>query len=84
MNRYGTPLIFAVLTAVLIQYNTTHDNQQLMLPLIDMLFPKDASNIQALGRDSIEVAVGLTALATVWAVASHLRAIATRKKAPES
>lgn len=80
MSHYGTPVIFAILTGILVQYNATHETRQLLLPLIDVVFPAEADDMHALGRRSIQGAGVLTVLATLWAVVGHARAIAARSR----
>lgn len=78
MNRYLTPLIFAIAAIYVWNYNGNNAAQQLVFPLLDRV-PGYASPYRQ-GQLTWQICAGIAALTLVWAGVGHWR---ERKQAAE-
>ena len=73
MSRFFTPLLLLAGAGYVHWYNTNHDGSVLLLPFIDIFFPRDAEDPEAMGRATVQALGALGAVTFVVATVGLIR-----------
>lgn len=71
--RMMNSLILLLMTGVVLGYNASHENEAILLPGLDLLFPSTKGDLPAQSRLTVYGLAGLTLFAAVLDIRALLR-----------